>query len=223
MQRLRYENYSLIILLASLLFIFLVYPFFGGLPDSKIFLKLLISIVLVAAVIATTHKVLHLVIASCLAFFAILTSWGEIFYDTQVWVALNLVLNIVFIGYVIWVHLVKIMTTKEVTKNLLYGAICIYMLIGLMMSFVFILIDLYVPNSFIIAISPITNGSFAVEQHFFRYVYYSFVTLTTLGYGDIRPLSQPAQAFSYMEAIAGQFYLTVLVARLIGLYLSKNK
>jgi hypothetical protein len=55
------------------------------------------------------------------------------------------------------------------------------------------------------------------------YLYYSYTTLTTLGYGDITPTSPPAQSLSSLEAIVGQFYLTILVARLVGLHLtSKN-
>ena len=223
MRHLKYENYSLIILFLSLAIVLLIYPFFNFFPDSSVLLKSLLSIVLVAAVIATTHKPLDFVIASTLAFVALLTNWASLFNDTQVWITCNLAFNIAFIGYVIWIHLIKIMTTRSVTKNILYGAICIYMLIGLMMAFVYMLISFYIPHSFDMATSQSITTSASIMHNFFRYTYFSFVTLTTLGYGDIHPISPPAEAFAYMEAIAGQFYLTVLVARLIGLHVSKNK
>ena len=92
-----------------------------------------------------------------------------------------------------------------------------------MMSFAYVLIDIYFPSSFSGLTLPVADGHFLIAKHFFRYVYFSFTTLTTLGYGDIHPLSQPAQALTYLEAVAGQFYLTVLVARLVGLHLSKSK
>jgi hypothetical protein len=52
------------------------------------------------------------------------------------------------------------------------------------------------------------------------YLYYSFITLSTLGYGDITPANGPAQALAYTEALVGQLYLTILVARLVGLYIA---
>jgi voltage-gated potassium channel len=223
MRNLKYENYSLIVLLLSLLLVFLLYPFFSGFVHSNIVLKLFISVVVVAAVIATTHRKFNLIVVSVLGAFALGTSWCELYHDSLAWVTVSLLFDIFFLGYVVWVNLVKILTTMNVTKNLLFGAICIYLLIGLLMSFIYVLIDLYYPNSFNVVLTPISHGHFSIEREFFHYIYFSFVTLTTLGYGDIRPVSQPAQAFAYMEAIAGQFYLTVLVARLIGLNISNRK
>ncbi len=56
-----------------------------------------------------------------------------------------------------------------------------------------------------------------------QFVYYSFVTLTTLGYGEITPASPVAQTLAYMEAVSGQFYLTILVAALVGMLLSRRQ
>lgn len=223
MYSIKYENYSLIILLFSLLLVLLLYPFIKMLPHANITLQALLSFVLVAAVIATTHKTIHLIISICLAAGALLTNWGALFNSTEVWLTVNLSLNIIFLFYVIWVHMIKIMTISSVTRNLLCGSICVYLLIGLMMAFVYMLIDLYIPTSFSnIATHTITQEG-TKTHYFFQFTYYSFVTLTTLGYGDIHPASQPAQAMAYMEAIIGQFYLTVLVARLIGLHVSDKK
>jgi len=60
------------------------------------------------------------------------------------------------------------------------------------------------------------------ETGFSHFVYYSYTTLTTLGYGDILPLTSPARTFSYMEAICGQIFLVVLVARLVGLHIAQS-
>jgi len=54
------------------------------------------------------------------------------------------------------------------------------------------------------------------------FVYYSFVTLTTLGYGDIVPLSATARSLVYMEAIFGQFYIAILVAGLVSIHISNQ-
>lgn len=222
--RFHYRDYSLIILLFSLLGVLLIYPFFGKLDYSNVILNLFLSVIMIAAVRATTGKRSLVVIGMLLALLTLFTSWGELLDDTQTWVTMSLIFNIVFLGYVIVIHLHAIMTAKTVTKNLLFGAICVYILIGLMMSFVYILIDIYYPYSFSSHLAAFGEPNFSIPQHFLTYVYFSFVTLTTLGYGDTTPVSLPAQAFAYMEAIAGQFYLTILVARLIAVYvLNKGK
>ena len=61
-----------------------------------------------------------------------------------------------------------------------------------------------------------------VEVGLSSFVYYSFVTLTTLGYGDITPLTREAGMFAYTEAMIGQLYLAILVARLIGMYVTSS-
>ena len=86
----KYENYSLIVLFFSLLSILLIYPFLKTYPGSDIVLKSLLSFVLIAAVAATTHKISSLIIASLLAIATLLSNWGTLFDDTQVWVTVNL-------------------------------------------------------------------------------------------------------------------------------------
>lgn len=215
-----YEKNSLIILLICLLVVLLIYPFFNSFDNLNFVLKISLSLVLIAAVNATTHKRSQLLVAAVLAILAIGTSWAELFDSTIIWLTFNLAFTILFIGYVIWVHLLKIMTTRDVSLNLLFGALSTYILMGFLMSFVYMLINIYLPNSFSPTLIQPTHLRFILDLHFFKFVYFSFVTLTTLGYGDIHPIAQQAQAFAYFEAIAGQFYLTILVARLVGLHIS---
>ncbi len=216
--RFHYKDYSLIVLLFSLLAVLLIYPFFGKLDYSNVILNSFLSVIMIAAVRATTGKRIFMLIGLFLALLTLATSWGELVDDTKLWVTLSLAFNIIFLSYVIFIHLHAIMLSRVVTKNLLFGAVCVYILIGLMMSFVYMLIDIYYPYSFSSHLPIFGQPDFSISQHFLRYVYFSFVTLTTLGYGDMTPVSLPAQAFAYMEAIAGQFYLTILVARLIAVY-----
>ena len=84
-----------------------------------------------------------------------------------------------------------------------------FLLLGLCWAFIYALIEVLNPGSFSVA-SITTAGSSSA------YTYFSFVTLTTLGYGDISPVAQVARSFAILEAITGQMYLAVLVARLVG-------
>ena len=84
-----------------------------------------------------------------------------------------------------------------------------------MWVFFYALLNKIEPESFYI-------GKSSMRDQRFILVYYSFVTLTTLGYGDITPLSSPASSFSILEAIVGQIYMTVLIARLVGIHISQS-
>ena len=90
-------------------------------------------------------------------------------------------------------------------------------LLVLIWSLFYVLVNIYIPDSFSVQI----NGSIFKQQQDF--LYYSFVTLTTLGYGDITPIGATARALSTIEAILGQFYMAILVAGLISIFVNRKK
>jgi voltage-gated potassium channel Kch len=104
---------------------------------------------------------------------------------------------------------------SNVSSATLICAVNSYLLIGLSLAMLFILLNLLAPNSFNLA------GN---EDRFSTFVYYSFVTLTTLGYGDILPLTPVARSLATFTALFGQLYLVIIMAFLIGKYLNaKNQ
>jgi hypothetical protein len=92
------------------------------------------------------------------------------------------------------------------------GACGTFLLLGLVFAQAYKLIALYVPQAFAIGGVPAAPGAMD-----YRYIYYSFITLTSTGYGDITPLHPYARSLATFEAITGQLYLAVLIARLVGL------
>jgi hypothetical protein len=105
-----------------------------------------------------------------------------------------------------------------VTADKIYGALCVYLLIGLTWGFMFLTLEGVQPGSFSLGQGQ-PNG---IAKDPATLVYFSFVTLSTVGYGDITPLSPPARSLAFMEAIIGQIYLAVLVARLVGLHIASS-
>jgi voltage-gated potassium channel Kch len=106
--------------------------------------------------------------------------------------------------------LIFIFTTRSVNGEIISAALVVYLLLGVLWGFGYNLIDTIHP------------GSFNIPDHFTRsegssYMYYSFITLTTVGYGDITPVSGMARSLSMLEGIIGQSYMAVLVARLVGM------
>ncbi|MCK4509760.1 MAG: hypothetical protein KAU27_14525 [Desulfuromonadales bacterium] len=114
--------------------------------------------------------------------------------------------------------LADLFRSRKVEGDTLAGAVCVYLLIALVFSYGFLLIEVFMPGSF-----SFTQGQSRVQlwvsKEFFPFFYFSLVTMTTVGYGDMSPVTTVARTFASMEAIIGQLYLTILVARLVGMYL----
>lgn len=107
--------------------------------------------------------------------------------------------------------------SKEVNAETLWSAVNVYLTIGLLFAFLFATISYYDEEAF--------TGRFMGEPlraQLYGFVYFSFVTLTTLGYGDITPNNTVVGTFTYMEALFGQLYIAILLARLVSLYTAKK-
>ena len=98
----------------------------------------------------------------------------------------------------------------------IFAAVCVYLLIGFAWTFIDAFLDELQPGSFV-ALSTTTITNYVARYMEMRY--FSFMTLTTVGYGDIVPHPPAARTWAALEAVAGQLYLTVLVPRLVGLHI----
>jgi len=126
------------------------------------------------------------------------------------------ILNAAWCFYVIVLLLRRVFREQtDVTRDTIYGALTAYLLFGILWTFLYAAMDQAIPGSF-------TLGGRG-EELFDRFMGFSFATLTTLGYGNIAPTNPRADALTSFEAITGQIYLTVLVARLVGLQLAQPK
>ena len=108
-----------------------------------------------------------------------------------------------------------------VDSNRIFGAISIYFVLGLIWAFAYTLLETLRPGSF--AITAMSSDVGVRHGLISEFMYFSNVTLTTLGYGDIVPVSRPAQMMATLQAIFGQLYLTVVVARLVGLHITRKQ
>ena len=122
-----------------------------------------------------------------------------------------------FAGFVVWRTFTAVMRPQRPVSDRIVGAVCVYVLIGLGWAKVYETLDGVAPGSFRF---PADAGWTAAGP--LRYTYFSFVTLATLGYGDVTPLTALAGTLAWMEAIFGQLYLAITVARLVALSLAER-
>ena len=128
----------------------------------------------------------------------------------------HLLLLLSFFIWLTWLHLHQVLFTGAVNGNKIVGAICIYMLLALIWAMLYLLIAAAVPGAF--------NGLPQAPwlENFFAAIYFSIITITTLGYGDISPALPIARFLVIMEAVVGVFYMAIVVASLIGVRLSEG-
>ena len=128
----------------------------------------------------------------------------------------HLLLMLGFFIWTTWLAASHVLFTGTIDDNKIVGAICIYLLLGLIWTMMYLLVAEAVPDAF--------NGLQQAPwyDNFSVLSYYSFTTLTTLGYGDISPNLPIPQFLAYMEAVVGVLYIAILVASLIVVRMSNR-
>ena len=210
-------------LLGVLIAILVIHPFFSDNHLSGIVLDIFISFLIVFVVFESRQRKHSLAIAVSLSLLALISNWTDEYLNILPLVVTAQTFSILFIFYICYVIIMTIIEAKKVTFDVIVGAVCVYLMIGLMWTFLYSLLELNHPGSFLSTVSPekITATS-SPDFILSRLNYFSFVTLATIGYGDIIPASHPAQMLSVFEAIVGQLYLTILIARFVGLHIMHN-
>ena len=128
----------------------------------------------------------------------------------------QLISAIAFMSLTIWQAWRAIMFSGPVDSNKIVGAICIYLLLGFVWALAYLLVESYFPGS----LRGFKDAHW--QENLAGVTYFSMVTLTSLGYGDITPQLPIARFLAYMETITGMFFIAILVASLIGVRLANN-
>ncbi len=212
----------------SLLVSFIVLMLLPGVLDeqfwaSRLFDLSLFAVLIFGAVSARAERKIYVTLMG-LASIAILSKGALWFFDDTVLNTLFLTATGFFLSIILVVLCRHVFFSKQVDTNIIYGAICIYFFFGILFTIIYVSLENITPGAFIIPLESFSSG---LEQDFALKLrllfYYSFVTQTTLGYGDITPALPLARNLSILQAIAGQMYIAILVARLIGFYLVQKK
>lgn len=207
-------------LLISLLVFFIGSPFFADTKINSYIFGMFFTLVLIFSVYIIQHSRRLLWTAIILAAATFLIYWfANIIYPAKYILIIDYSVTATFLLIITLTVLYYVIRDESITANSLYGAICGYLLIGLTWTFFYVIIYTLDPSSFKIPPSAAINGEIRTQQ----FVYYSFVTITTLGYGDVTPIANMAKTLAWLEAVTGQIYLTVWIAQLVGLHISQRQ
>jgi hypothetical protein len=217
------DERGLVLLFLSLLFLLITYPLFEDRQTGAVALDIVFSVILVSSTYVVSHQRKVLVAALALAVPTFVSWWAVRVFASPVVDITGLSLSIVFFVFVIAVILRSILLRDDVTVDVIFGAMSVYLLLGVVWTFIFAIVEISNPGSFSFAAlgSEVIGSTRHGELRFLSY--FSLVTLTTLGYGDITPIAPAARSLASLEALVGQLYIAVLVARLVGMHIAQKQ
>lgn len=155
--------------------------------------------------------------AVLLAVPAVVARGIDVVAPSAVWDAIAMLCMVAILFLIIFAGLRVLFRPMVVTINTISASLCAYILMALAWAYMYALVDLFLPGSFAYSL----DDNFVMNMgdgHAVYAVYFSLVTITTLGYGDILPVTPPAMALATLEAFIGQMYIAILVARLVSVY-----
>ena len=197
--------------LAALVLMLVATPFVRGCKDGPLYEAVLVTLVMCTGLIASGSR---RTLAFALVSLALAATWLN-----QLWPqkcpALTFILPaMAFLGVVIASLLGFILRAKRVDANVLCAGISVYLILGLLWGQAYTLVAQVNPNAFAFS----ANSGTAATMSGFTTIYFSFITLATLGYGDITPVADVARMLAMLEAMTGTLFVGVMIARLVSLY-----
>ena len=130
----------------------------------------------------------------------------------------------VMYGVIIVVIFNNVLKRREVDMDAVFGACCVYLLIGLAWESVYTLVEWQIPNSFALPSgTPASGVGLDLVSIQADLMYFSLITMTTIGYGDITPISPPARILSALQGVVAQLYVAIIIARMVGMELANRR
>jgi hypothetical protein len=200
-------------LLIAIVLMFVLRPFLEGFIQIYYLMDIFFTVIYLSAVYAVSQKRGIFIFAIFIALLTVVLLWLSRLTDIPSFGIAGNIIGSLFFAFTVIMILGYLFREDKITGDIIMGAICVYFLMGLIWAFVFSTMEMLQPGSFKMA-----QGQFSQPA----FTYYSYVTLTTLGYGDITPISAPARSLALLEAIAGQLYIAILIARLVGIHIAQS-
>lgn len=202
------RNYRMFNFMCALVILLILTAVLEGYHYAHTLLSSLGMIIFIVGGYSACKSKRSLVILLALAVPWILAEW---FFPESKFVYLNSF----FFFYLIVLLLRMLVASDEITSNALYGAVCVYLLLGILWATIYGFINELFPGSIFLGMHHDTHHH---HEEINEFLYFSYTTLTTLGYGDITTVAPVGRLMAVFEAMTGQLFLAFLVARLVSIY-----
>jgi len=208
-----FRNHRFLLLLVFLVAGIALPPYFRNDATSNLLASIIFSLVILSGLYAFGKSARFLKAIAGIFLLAIIATWISFFQSgDSVFKLTRVIFFVIVFGTLLIKTLISIGRAGEIDLNTIISSLAGYMLIGYIGGFVAIAISIGYPESFNIP-GPVMT---------FEGIYYSFVTMTTLGYGDITPVGPQARSLSILLSITGPMYIAILIAKLVGKYSSQK-
>ena len=193
----------------TIILLFLLRPFIEGATTVALVTNIFLWFIVISCVWAIHEKKRHQWIAIAISAVAILADLLDFFLQNAMTSWVSKIAIVFFLGYAVVTILFYLVRQEEVTADMMMAGASEYILIGILWACFYVLIETVYPGSFNFGGTKMDRSGF---------LYFSFVTLTTTGYGDVLPVSVQARSLAMLEMLTGQLYIAMTVARLVSLY-----
>jgi hypothetical protein len=201
--RFRYSS-----LLVAILALLVLHPYFGHGPVQRTLQTAFFSFVMIAAVFAVSRTRRQATVGFVLGIPHFVLLWIANLVEGGPWGPLAGATGIAFFSFASVVLLRSVLRSERITQDTIYGSLCTYLLLGVTWAYAYSFLETVVPGSF-------GGGQ---EGRSIDFLYFSYVTLTTLGYGDVLPITQKAKSLAMLEAVTGVIFVAVQIARVVGMH-----
>lgn len=178
----------------------------------RLFSDVMLTLVLASGVLAVADHRKHAMALAAVSVIVVAVRWAEWIVPVGMLVALREISTLCALLVLASAVGINVFARGPVLADRIFGSIVLYLLLGLIWGITYALVDASVPAAF--AGASDANGDPTA------WVYFSLVTLTTLGYGDITPVARVARSLATLEALIGQLYPAIIIARLVSLQMT---
>lgn len=212
------ESNRFLVLLISLVFLFVLYPISEEMRIARLILNLVFMWIIFSAIVAISDSRRPLIRGLILASMVMVFRWWNYFLPDDTWHLMEHIMSVAFWGYIAIYILKFVFSQHKISSEVIHAALAVYFILGLAWASIYQILELHHAHSF-----AISNPETLKQDFTFQMWYFSMVTLTTLGFGDISPITMVARVFVVLEAIMGQIYLAVLMANLVGRWIVQGR
>lgn len=201
-------------LLVAIVLFLILRPFVEDFVRLSFLMEIFVTAILLSGIYAVSEDRISLIFALITGLPALFTNWSFQFLKSPSLLLIHHICAGLFFAVATIIIIRHLINQKVITVDLIWGAVCGYFLLGFMWGDIFSLLETIQPGSF-------NLGQQAPDID--SLIYFSFVTLATLGYGDIVPLTKQAQSLAIIETVMGQMYLAVNIAALVAIRISQSR
>lgn len=209
-------------LLATLMGAFALYPLLGDFGWGRIVVSAALLLVMASALVAIWRHHKIAVFGTVLAVGAIVAGVLAYYFEIPLARPILTAIEFTFLSVLSISILLDVMRAKRVTMDTVFGACCVYLMFGMTWTGIYELIEILSPGSFDFGSLGAAESAVAGFETMSKLSYFSFITMTTVGYGDVTPLSPAARAFSSLQGLVGQLYMAIVIARFVAMELSER-